>query len=86
MAHLAYALCAITCAVCWLLLTRAYLKTKVPLLFWSSGCFFFLTSQNILLFADYVLVPTIDLSYWRLGTGTLGSVLLLGGLIWESRA
>jgi hypothetical protein len=85
MAHLAYLLCALSSILCFAFLTRAYFKTRIRLLLWSSICFSFLTLQNIVLFTDYVLVPQIDLSIYRQVAGLLGSTCLLFGLIWETR-
>ncbi|MBX9567593.1 MAG: hypothetical protein K2X77_01805 [Candidatus Obscuribacterales bacterium] len=85
MAPLAYLLCALASIVCFAFLVRAYLRTRVRLLLWSTVCFFFLTVQNIVLFTDLVLVPSTDLSMYRMVSGLIGSFSLLFGLIWETR-
>ena len=85
MASVVYALCAVTSALCAWLLSRAYRHQRSRLLLWSTLCFAGLTMNNALLFADLVLVPSIDLSLWR-GLAGLGSMLiLLYGLIWDRR-
>lgn len=85
MAPLSYMLCALTSILCFAFLTRGYFRTRARILMWSSICFFFLTLQNIVLFTDLVLVPSIDLSMYRIGIGFVGSFSLLFGLIWETR-
>jgi hypothetical protein len=86
MAEAVYLLCAATSLLCALLLLRAYLDQRTRLLLWSTLCFAFLTLNNILLFVDLIIVPyTVDLSLWRSSTALAGIVLLLFGLIWESR-
>lgn len=86
MAHIAYVLCAIASFLCFALLLRSYLKNKVKLLLWSCLCFFFLAIQSIILVADRITGPQIDLTMWRTLAGFIGSALLLCSLIWESRS
>jgi Family of unknown function (DUF5985) len=85
MASLVYALCALTSALCAVLLLRAYLTHPVRLLLWSSLSFMALTVNNGLLFIDLVLVPTTDLSLYRNLTAASGVLVLLLGLIWDGR-
>jgi hypothetical protein len=85
MASVVYAACAITSALCAWLLARAYRRQRTPLLLWSTLCFAGLTLNNGLLFADLVLVPSIDLSLWRGLTGLGALVVLLYGLVWDRR-
>ncbi len=85
MAQIAYALCAGTSLICFGLLLRGYLTSRVKLLFWSSLSFFFLAVQNVTLFIDLVIVPQTDLSPYRTIAGFIGSVLLLFALIWENK-
>lgn len=82
---LAYGLCALTSLACFILLLRSYLQNKVKLLLWSGLCFFFLSIQNVILFVDLVLFPTIDLVFWRTLSGFIGPSLLLFALIWEKK-
>lgn len=84
MAALVYVLCAFTSLLCAGLLLRSYRHSGSRLLFWSSLCFVGLALNNVLLFVDLVLVPTMDMSVLR-GTVALASLLvLLYGLIWET--
>ncbi|MEW6736665.1 MAG: DUF5985 family protein [Acidobacteriota bacterium] len=85
MAVAVYVLCAATSLACALLLIRGYLRSRVRLLLWSGLCFIGLALNNIILFIDMVIVPEVDLSLWR-NLIALGSLLLLlYGLIWETR-
>lgn len=84
MAAVIYSLCAITCALCAWLLTRAYLGTRSRLLLWSSICFAGLTLNNVALWVDKVALPTIDLSVARTSIALLSTLVLLYGLIWEA--
>ncbi|HEX3835556.1 MAG TPA: DUF5985 family protein [Steroidobacteraceae bacterium] len=85
MAESVYALCALTSILCAALLFRGYRANRTRLLFWSSLCFAGLALNNVLLFADLVLLPNIDLFFWRSAAALLGMSILLYGLIWESR-
>lgn len=85
MGQISYALCAITSLACFLLLLRSYLHTRVKLLLWSSLCFSFFSIQNTLLFVDLVIVPQIDLSFWRILAGFIAAMILLLAQIWENR-
>lgn len=83
MALVVYSLCAVTSIVCAGLLLRSYIRKRTRLLFWSSLCFLGLAVNNILLFVDLVLVPTIDLSMYRALSALAAIALLLFGLVWE---
>jgi hypothetical protein len=85
MAETVYTLCALTSILCAFLLFRGYLANRTRLLFWSSLCFVGLAANNILLLADLVLFPALDLSLWRAGAALAGLGALLYGLIWELR-
>lgn len=80
-----YVLCMITSAACAVLLARGWLATRVRLLLWSALCFAGLTLNNVLLFID-VKTPQIDLSVVRTLPALAGVLLLLFGLIWETRS
>lgn len=84
MAALVYILCALTSLLCAGLLLRSYRRSGSRLLFWSSLCFVGLALNNVLLFVDLVLVPTIDLSVLRSSLALASLVVLLYGLIWET--
>lgn len=81
-----YALCAVTSLVCAGLLLRAYWRTRTRLLLWSSISFVGLAANNVLLFVDLILVPSVDLSILRAATALSAVVVLLFGLIWEEEA
>ena len=81
--QIAYALCAIASLLCFVLLVRSYLQTRVGLLMWSGTAFFFFAAQNTLLFIDLVLVPGTSFLWWRTLAGFTGAAILLFGLIWE---
>ena len=84
MASLVYLLCAITSLICASMLLRSYLTNRTPLLFWSSLCFIGLAMNNILLFIDLVIVPTIDLSFYRALCALIAVLVLVFGLIWDN--
>ncbi|MFT3776481.1 MAG: DUF5985 family protein [Minicystis sp.] len=83
MAGAVYILCTLTCILCATLLLRSYARKRVRLLLWSGLCFTGLALNNILLFADLVLFPSINLSVPRDLTTLASMALLLYGLVWE---
>ena len=84
MAEAVYALCAITSIVCAGLLWRGYVRSTTRLLFWACLCFVGFAVNNVLLFVDLILLPRIDLFWWRTLPALIGVSLLLYGLIWEA--
>ena len=85
MAELVYVLCAATSIACAVLLLRGYARSRMRLLFWSGLCFAGLALNNVVLFVDLVLIPSMDLSLVRSGTALIAMLVLLFGLVWESR-
>ena len=85
MATLVYALCALTSLLCFALLVRGYLRSRARLLLWASLCFAGLALNNVLLFVDVRVVPAVDLSAWRSLPALAGVVILVYGLVWDSR-
>jgi hypothetical protein len=85
MASVVYALCALTSGLCTVLLLRAYRASRARLLLWSSLAFVGLTCNNLLLFIDLSLIPTVDLSLYRSLTAAISVMVLLLGLIWDSQ-
>jgi hypothetical protein len=85
MAEAVYVLCAIASVLCAVLLLRSWAQTRTRLLFWSGLCFVGLALNNALLFLDLVIVPDIDLRYFRSGVALLSLLSLLYGLITESK-
>lgn len=80
-----YLVTAFTTLLCAFLLLRAYFRVLRPLLLWSGLCFSVLTVSYFLVWADLVLVPQSEWYSYRLATGALAMLLLLVGLVWESR-
>ncbi len=80
-----YLLCAITSLACGVLLLRGWRARRSRLLLWSGLCFALLFLNNVLLFADLVVVPSVDLSLYRGLTQLAGGSPLLFGPIWDVR-
>ncbi len=85
MAEAVYILCMLTSIACAVLLLRAHARTRLRLLLWSGLCFVGLAVNNMVLFADRVLLPDLDLTLPRIVSGLVGVSILLFGLIWEGR-
>lgn len=84
MAGTIYALCALTAALCAVLLLQSYARGKYRLLLWSGLCFVGLTINNLLLVIDKLFVPQMDLSVWRSTVALLAMCVLLYGLVWDT--
>jgi hypothetical protein len=84
-AETVYLLCAATSIVCGALLLRGYHLSKTQLLFWASLCFLGLAINNVILFVDLIILPGVDLFWWRTLPAIGGMVILLYGLISECR-
>ena len=84
MASVVYLLCAATSIVCAVLLGRGYLRSRVPLLLWSTLCFVGLALDNSLLFVDRVLIPDEGMFALRRLLSLGGVAVLLYGLIWDA--
>lgn len=80
-----FALCALTSIACAVLLLRGYARSRARLLLWSGLCFVGLALNNVLLFVDMRVVSQTDLSVWRTLPALLGLVVLVYGLVWETR-
>jgi hypothetical protein len=85
MAEVVYALCAVTSIVCAALVLRAWAAGRATLLLWAGACFIGLALNNLLLFADEVLVRGTDLSTWRQVPAAAGIAALVFGLVREER-
>ncbi len=83
MSAIVYSLCALTSLACFVFLLRAWLATRVRLLFWSGLCFAAMTANNFLLVIDKLVFPAVDLGTWRLLFALVAVLLLLFGLVWE---
>ena len=84
MAELVYLLCTIASLLCAVILFRAYLRNKVRFLLWSGICFIGFAINNIVLFIDLILLPEINLSFWRLVPALVGLLVLIYGLVWDT--
>jgi len=84
-AETVYLLCAATSIVCGVLLLRGYHLSNTDLLFWASLCFLGLAINNVILFVDLIILPGVDLFWWRTLPAIGGMVILLYGLISECR-
>ena len=85
MAEAVYLLCGLTSLFCATLLIRSFRRQRSRLLLWSSLCFAGLAANNALLVVDLMVVPEVDLSPVRTTVAAAAMLLLLIGLIWESR-
>jgi hypothetical protein len=85
MAEAVYVLCSLTSLFCAGLLIRSFRRQRTRLLLWSSLCFIGIALNNALLVLDLIVVPATDLSLLRTAVATAAMLLLLVGLIWESR-
>jgi hypothetical protein len=79
-----FVLCAVTSAACAALLVRSYLRTRSRLLLWSALAFCGLALNNLLLVVDRA-TPQIDLSLTRSLPALVGMLIMVYGLIWDSR-
>ena len=84
MAATVYALCAATSLLCVGLLARSWWHTRVRLLAWCLICFLGLALNNVLLFADKVVLTGHDLALARSLPAALGVAALVYGLVWEA--
>jgi hypothetical protein len=83
MVRIIYALCTLTSVTCAYLLLRSFWQNGYRLLLWSGLCFIGLVLNNLLLFLDRIVIPSIDLLTWRLVTAFVAISLLIYGLVWE---
>lgn len=84
MAAAIYVLCAVTSAICAILLLQAFRRGGYRLLLWSGLCFVGLTINNLLLVIDKLIVPDVDLAILRTTAAFVSMVILLYGLIWDA--
>ena len=76
--------CALTSALCVVLLIRGYLASRSRLLLWSSLGFLGLALNNLVLVVDRVVMPELDLSLLRALPAALGVSVFLLGCIWDA--
>jgi hypothetical protein len=83
MAALVYALCVLASMTCAALLMRHYRSQRSRLLLWSACAFALFALNNLFVFFDIILFPSIDFSLFR-SASSLGAIgTLLYGFIWE---
>ena len=82
MAAVVYVLCAVTSIACAVLLLRAYRHRPVHLLFWSGLSFVGFALGNLFLVIDRMVVPGMDLSFFRSVPVLAGLMVLIYGLVW----
>ena len=85
MAAAVYVLCALTSIACAVLLLRAWRSRGVRLLLWSGLGFVGFAVGNVFLVLDAVMMPEVDLSLGRSLPVLAGLLVLLYGLVWDSR-
>lgn len=85
MAAAVYVLCALTSVACAALLLQGYARSRIRLLLWSGLGFVGFALGNIMLVIDMMIVPTIDLSLWRSLPVLAGLMVLIFGLVWDTR-
>lgn len=78
-----YILCFLTSGAAMWLLLRSYRQNGSRLLLWSAAAFVAFALNNLLLFVDIVLLPTVDLRPLRGLTSFIGVAILLYAFIWE---
>lgn len=79
-----YLLCLLTSLGCAILLVRAWLRTRTTLLLWTALCFVLLAVNNLLLVADVLILPDVDLRLWRHATALAAVSVLLFGFVRET--
>ena len=84
MAAVIYSLCALTALTCACLLIRAYLRSRYRILFWGGVSFVGLSIGNVVLVADKLFLPQIDLATWRYAITLIALGILFYGLVWDA--
>jgi hypothetical protein len=79
-----YLLCFLTSAACAVLLARSYRRSRARLILWTALCFALLTVNNLLLFVDVVVFPSMNLLPFRHLASLSAVVVLLIGFVWDS--
>jgi len=85
LAEVIYLLCAATSLGVAAMLLRQYLRVRTRLVLWSFLCFTGLAVNNVLVYIDLVMYTGVDLSVYRSAAGAAGMLMMVYGLVWESR-
>lgn len=80
-----YLLCFLTCSVCAGLLGRAWWRSKVRILLWSTLCFTFLAGNNFVVILDLIVYPDVDFQLWRQLFALSAVSVLLYGFVWDQQ-
>jgi hypothetical protein len=81
-----YGLCLAASLACAGLLLRAWSASRSRLLLWTAAAFVFLALNNLLLVADMVVFPAVNLWPWRQAASAAALGVLLYGFVWEARS
>ena len=81
-----YLLCAATSLLVAMMLMRQYVKSRTRLVLWSVISFAGLAVNSVLVYVDLVMYTGVDLSVYRSAAGAFAMVVMLYGLIWETRS
>jgi hypothetical protein len=79
-----YLLCAATSLTAAVLLLRRYAARRTPILLWSCIGFLGLAVNNVLVYVDFGLLPSLDLALPRSFAGAAAMIALVYGLIRET--
>lgn len=85
MAAAVYLMCALSSAVCALLLLRTYRASRARFLLFSTVSFTGLACANALLLIDLVLLPGADLFVYRQLVTLVSVLALVWGFVWDTR-
>ena len=83
MPSLVYGLCAAARLFCAGVVLSHYRRDRDRVLLWVLLAFCGLVVNNLLLFLDLVVAPSLDLSLVRSLSAAAAATLLLFGLIWD---
>jgi hypothetical protein len=83
-ATLVYLLCGFASFVCTYLLVISFRRSGSRLVFWSALCFGCLAINNVLLVADFILFPDMDLVVVRVVPLLVSATVMVYGLIWDT--
>lgn len=84
MQAIVYMLGLITSAACAYLLVRSYARSRTRLLLFSALCFVLLALNNVLVVADLLILPDINLLPYRQLAALAAIGVLLFGFIWDA--
>lgn len=75
---------ALTVGLCAVLLLRAYVRVRKPLLLWCGVCFTGLTVSNAMLIVDLYVLTDSNFYRQRLLVASVSMLIMVYGLIFES--